>query len=104
MSGETMLTRAANALIEALPNCYDGDESDTVLDYIDCGRVDAKDLVRAALLAIRESSECMIDAAYRAPHEPYEPALPQDVFTAMIDAILNESPSQSVTHQTGDKT
>lgn len=46
--------------------------------------------VRAVLMAVREPDGPTIDAAYRAPHEMYEPPLYQDIWTAMIDAILNE--------------
>lgn len=44
---------------------------------------------KAALQAIREPSEACMDAAYKTPHEDWEPAYFGDVHTTIIDAILS---------------
>jgi hypothetical protein len=43
---------------------------------------------RAAIAAMREPTEGMLDAAWATRHEPYEPPHPRDVYVDMIDAAL----------------
>ena len=49
----------------------------------------AKRVVRAVLMAVREPNDAMIEAGYDSQSCSEEP-LPRPTFTAMIDAILAE--------------
>lgn len=81
----TMLEKAVGAANDVLSLALIGPEDDLFL-----GDVVARNMVRAALQAIREPSSAMVHEGY---HHFADPCGPEDAargFTAMIDAILNE--------------
>lgn len=58
------------------------------------GTFDLRDLARVAVLAMRESTEAMCDAANEAVFREGEPpSLPNIIWPAMIDAALKGEPS-----------
>jgi hypothetical protein len=85
MSDETMIGRVATALIGAI--CQQGPTE------LSRGDLDAALLARAAIKAMREPSEKMLDAGW----QPFEGAplaevhaSPEETYAAMIDAALKE--------------
>jgi hypothetical protein len=100
MSGETMLGRMAEAIYRA-PR---GDDWARAAQY---ERDVCFSIAKAALLAIREPSEKQMDRACEIGPDtnngPFSYDDARTVWVSMVNSILNESPSPSVTHQTGDR-
>lgn len=89
----TALERAARAVYDSdafEPGCWT-DRDDEFLDLksvVVDGRVNFNELARAVLMAVREPDRDVVQAG----RDEYSEELcrPEPVFTAMIDAILNE--------------
>lgn len=102
MSGETMLERMAWAMAHRW--ALDDYEEEDARCTADVDWPDWVSVAKAALLAIREASHDALYPGSIATDEGLTFRETDVVWKAVIDAILNESPSPSVTHQTGDKT
>jgi hypothetical protein len=88
MTTETMIVRLAKILEEAL------EDSDRGFAYASYGAdvcvKDAHGLVRLLLRVLREPTEAMVLAAKEHTYDPGWPEEAVKVFTAMIDAALQE--------------
>lgn len=85
----TMLERAARALATEDARRYE-ESSGRKIDLYATNPEVYQRLARAVLLAVRDADDDMIEAGLNAPHRLWEPPDAEDLFRAMIDAILNE--------------
>lgn len=88
---ESMLERAARAACVADGHNPDGPTCDIYIhDDPDAGKPWAsyRSIARAVLMAVRVPSGAVLEAAEFSPDNEWD----RDHFTAMIDAILNETP------------
>lgn len=91
-----MIEKAARAMYEQAGLSYHPNDRTWDDEAPECKAVWLEH-AKAALLSVREPSDGIQAVAV---YDEYDWAGKN--FTAMIDAILNEQPAQSVTHQTGD--
>jgi hypothetical protein len=83
-----MVDKVAEAILDALPAFVGEGASDDplMISYIDCEAVDLREIARAAIEAMREPTEQMVEAA----------SPPKGIaggWSAMIDAALKDAPT-----------
>lgn len=82
------IERMARAMAKAVePDlCWDLDPSDHGMQINDVSKADYRAAARAALSALEEPSEAMVEAGFRAEHDNTQGGRARATFTAMIKA------------------